>query len=321
MELRGLGNTEIRISAVALGCWPIAGMTSPGVNDDDSLATIRACFDLGINHLDTAYCYGRRGESERLIARALEGRRDELVLATKGGLHWGADGRQQRDASPATLRRECEESLKRLATDRVELYYLHAPDEKVPIAESAGALKRLMDEGKTRAAGVSNVTLAQLEEFAGECPLAAYQPPYNMLQRGIEDDTLPWCRKHGISVLVYWPLLKGLLAGKISRDQVFAASDSRNKYAMFQGEERRKNHDLIDQLGEIAADAGRSVAELVINWTIHQPGVTAALCGAKRPGQIVETAGGAGWRLNADQRRRIDRALGERGKADTQSPV
>ena len=231
---------------MALGCWPIAGMTSPGVNDEDSLATIRACFDLGVNHLDTAYCYGREGQSERLIARALGSRREEMVLATKAGQHWDDQGQLRHDASPATLRRQCEESLRRLATDHVELLYLHAPDEKVPIAESAGALRRLLDEGKTRAVGVSNVDLAELRAFAAECPLAAYQPPYNMLQREIESGTLPWCREHGVAVLVYWPLMKGLLAGKLRRDQVFGDTDNRRKYAAFQGQEYQRNLDLVD---------------------------------------------------------------------------
>jgi aryl-alcohol dehydrogenase-like predicted oxidoreductase len=182
-------------------------------------------------------------------------------------------------------------------------------------------LKRLMDEGKTRAVGVSNVTLAQLEEFAAECPLAAFQPPYNMLMRQIETDTLPWCRERDVAVLIYWPLMKGLLAGKIGRDQVFGPDDSRHKYAVFQGEERRKNHDLVDRLQAIAQTAGHRVAELVINWTIHQSGITAALCGAKRPDQIRECAGGSGWQLTAEQRTQIEQALIERGPADVQFPV
>ena len=321
MDYRTLANTDIKVSQVALGCWPIAGMTSPGVNDEDSLATIEACFELGINHLDTAYCYGRSGESERLIGRALGNRRDEMVIATKAGIHWDPDGKMTKDAAPQTLRAECEESLKRLGTNRVELLYLHAPDNSVPVAESAGELRRLLEEGKTRSVGVSNVTVAQLDEFAAECPLAAYQPPYNMLQRQIEADTLPWCSKRGIAVMVYWPLVKGLLAGKIGRDHVFAESDSRRRQPAFQGEEWRKNHDLLDRLREIADSAGHTVAELVINWTIHQPGVTAALCGAKRPKQIRETAGGAGWQFSGEQLALIDRALAQRGTPASGLPV
>jgi len=320
MELRPLGNTGILVSPIALGCWPIAGSASPGTNQSDSIATIRACFDLGINHLDTAYCYGRDGESETLIARALGGRRAEMVIATKGGLHWDRDGNQAHDASPAALRRECEESLRRLQTDYVDLLYLHAPDPNVPVAESAAALRSLMEEGKARSVGASNLTLAQLDQFAAVCPIAAYQPPYNMLQRQIEADTLPWCRRHGVAVMVYWPLMKGLLAGKLRRDQVFAG-DSRRKYPMFQGEEYRKNLDLVDTLGEIAAWSGHTVPQLVINWTIHQPGITAALCGAKRPEQIGDTARAAGWRLSPRQLAAIAAALAKRGTALTRPPV
>ena len=320
MELRPLGNTGIFVSPIALGCWPIAGLTSPGVNDADSIATIRACFDLGINHLDTAYSYGRDGESEQLIRQALGPRRREMVIATKGGLHWDDEGRQARDASPATLRRQCETSLRRLGTDYVDLLYLHAPDPKVPVGESAAALRRLMEEGKTRCVGASNLTVEQLEEFAAACPLAAFQPPYNMLQRQIEADTLPWCRARGVAVLVYWPLLKGLLAGRLRRDETFA-NDSRRKYPMFQGEEYQKNLDFVDRLRGIAARSGRTVAQLVLNWTIHQPGITAALCGAKRPEQIRETAQAAGWRLSEEQMAEIETALAQRGLPAIRVPV
>lgn len=321
MNYHPLANTGLQVSEIALGCWPIAGMTSPGTSDADSVATVQACFDLGINHLDTAYVYGRSGESERLIARALGSRRDEMVIATKGGLHWDADGRQAHDARPDTLRRQCEESLRRLETDRVELLYLHAPDQNVPVAESAGALKQLLDEGKTRAVGASNLSVAQLEKFSTECPLAAFQPPYNMLMRQIEQDTLPWCREHGVAVLVYWPLMKGLLAGKIARDHVFGPNDSRHKYPMFLGAERQKNHDLVDRLAAIAQQTGHSVTELVLNWTIHQPGITAALCGAKRLDQIRENAGGSGWQLAPEQLAQIEQSLEERGLADVRLPV
>ncbi len=321
MELRPLSDTGIEVSAVALGCWPMAGLTSPGVKDEESLATIEACFELGVNHLDTAFNYGTDGQSERLIARALGPRRDRTVIATKGGLHWDAEKKAARDGRPETLRRQCETSLNRLGTDYVDLYYLHAPDPKVPIGESAGALKRLMEEGKTRAVGVSNVDRAQLEEFARHCPLAAFQPPYNMLQRGIEADTLPWCRERGIAVMVFWPLMKGLLSGRMRRDQPFHPRDSRHRYPQFQGEEWEMNLALVERLRGIAQRAGRTVAELVINWTIHRPGITSALCGAKRPEQIRETAAGVGWRLCAEELAAIDRALAERGPAAVRPAV
>ena len=320
-EYRPLADTDILVSPVSLGCWPIAGMTSLDVNDTDSLATLEAAVANGVNFLDTAYCYGANGESERLIARALGHRRDEIVIATKGGIHWDAEGKQVLDGRPDTLRRECEESLKRLQTDRVELLYLHGPDPATPVAESAGALKELMEEGKTRCIGVSNLQIEQLEEFHAVCPIAAFQPPYNMLQRQIEKDTLPWCREHGVSVMVYWPLLKGLLAGKLPRDHVFQPRDGRAKYPMFQGDEWHKNQDFVDRLREIAQEVGKTVSQVVVNWTVHQPGITAALCGAKRAHQIEETAGAMGWKLDADQLAKIDTALEERGEPVAKSPV
>ena len=296
-------------------------MTSLGVNDDDSLRTLHAAVDAGINFLDTAYCYGANGESERLIARALAHHRDSIVIATKGGIHWGADGERLLRGDEETLRRECDESLVRLGTDHVDLLYLHAPDPETPIAESAGALKRLMDDGKTRSVGVSNCSVDQLDIFQAECPITAVQPPFNMLQREIGSDIVPWCLKRDVSIVVYWPLLKGLLAGKLSRDHIFSEGDGRPKYPMFQGEQWQKNQDLVDELRLIAAEAGRTVAQLVVNWTIHQPGITAALCGAKRADQIDETAGAMGWTLSDDERQRIDDALERRGVPITQQAV
>ena len=313
-DYRPLGNSSFKVSPVALGCWPIAGMTTLGVNDADSLATIQKCFDVGINHLDTAYVYGPNGESENLIRQALGNRRDEMVIATKCGIHY--EGREMvTDGRPQRLRAECEESLRRLGTDRVELLYLHAPDDNVPLAESAGALRELLEAGKTRSVGVSNFTVEQMEEFAAACPITAVQPPYNMLQRDIEQRTIPWCREHNVAVMVYWPLMKGLLAGKLLRDANLDEGDSRRKYPMYQGDEWQRNQDFLDRLREAAALTGHTVAQLVVNWTFTQPGITAALCGAKRPQQIEETAGAMRWSLTAEQRAIIDAAIAARGQA------
>jgi aryl-alcohol dehydrogenase-like predicted oxidoreductase len=302
------------VSPVALGCWPIAGVTTLDTNETDSIATIQACFDLGINHLDTAYVYGPRGESETLVGRAIAGRRDEMVIATKCGIHYEGSA-MVNDGRPERLRDECEQSLRRLGTDHVELLYLHAPDENVPIEESAGALRALMQEGKTRSVGASNCTIEQLEAFAAVCPLAAVQMPYNMLQRDIEQRTIPWCREWNIAVTVYWPLMKGLLAGRLERDHQFNDRDSRRKYPMYQGEEWQKNQDFVARLREAAVVSGHTVAQLVINWTINQPGITSALCGAKRRWQVEELAGAMGRSLSQRQVVMIDSALAERGKA------
>jgi len=317
IELRAVGATPLRVSPVALGCWPMAGVTTLGATHADGVATVHAALDSGVNHFDTAYVYGPNGESDRILAEALRDRRDDVVLASKVGVHYEpprADGKQQmaNDGRPATLRRECDELLARLGTDHVNLLYLHSPDPKTPIADSAGELRRLMEVGKTRSVGASNCQLDETQRFAAECPLAAVQLPYNMLQRDIEQRTLPWCRENRVAVMVYWSLMKGLLAGKMGREHKLAEDDSRRKYPMYVGDEWRKNQDFLDELRAIASALGVSV-----RWTLGRPGVTSVLCGAKRPEQIAETAAAMRLELSAEQVARIEVAVAARGSAET----
>lgn len=311
--LRSIGNTDLKITSIAMGCWPISGVTSVDVTKEASLATLKAACDAGINFFDTAYCYGYEGESERLISEALGEKRDEIVIATKGGIHWSGK-KQIRDASPERIKQECEESLQRLNTDRVELYYLHGPDPEIPVSESAEAFNDLKKAGKILSVGVSNFTLEQLQEFHAVCPISAYQPRYNMLQRDIEIDRLPWCQENQISVMAYWPLMKGLLAGKLARDHQFAPHDGRQKYPMFHGEEWEKNQDFLDGLRALAEEWNYSVAQIVIRWTIQQPGITCALCGAKRPEQILENAEVMNFELSESQLESINQLVHQRGK-------
>jgi aryl-alcohol dehydrogenase-like predicted oxidoreductase len=309
---RTFGTAGLTIAPVALGCWPIAGVTTIDVNDADSIATIEACFELGINHLDTAHVYGRNGESESLIRRALGKRRDEMIIATKCGVHYEGES-MVTDGRPEQLRRECEESLRRLGTDRVELLYLHSPDKNVPIEESAAALRELQAAGKTRAVGASNCSLEQFKAFHAVCPLSAVQLPYNMLQREIEQQTIPWCRENNIAVTVYWPLMKGLLAGKLPRDGNLDPRDKRRSYPIYHADQWEKNQNFLEALRAAAALSGHTVAQLVINWTIHQPGITVALCGAKRPWQIQETAGAMTWTRTDEQQALVAAAIAARG--------
>ncbi len=318
---REIGRTGILVTPLAMGCWPITGITSIDVSVEQSEATLAAAFDAGLNFFDTAYCYGYDGESERMIAKILGPRRKEIVVATKGGIVWGPDKKQIRDGRPESIRRHCEESLRRLKTDCVELYYLHAPDPNVPVAESAVAFRELIAAGKIRAAGLSNATRQQLEEFHAVCPLSAYQPHYNMLQREIEASQLPWCVENQVSAMIYWPLMKGLLAGKLSRAHRFDPQDGRQKYPMFQGDEWRKTHDFLDRLRPIAAEVNTTLAQLVLNWTIQRPGIAVALCGAKRPEQIRDNAAALNWQLTPDQIARIDQAIADRGAAASRGAV
>jgi len=321
MNRRQLGNSDLFVSPIALGCWPIAGMTSLNVTEKESLATIREALELDINFFDTAFCYGANGESEKLIAEAIGKQRDQAILATKCGIHWDNKGKRVVDGRAATLKNECEESLRRLNTDHVDLLYLHAPDPSTSLEDSATALRELQQAGKTRYVGLSNVSVKQLECFSAICPVMVCQLHYNMVQREIEQDRLPWCQKHGVSLAVYWPLMKGLLAGKLPRDHRFAPGDGRAKYPIFQGEQWQKNQDLLDELRPIAQEAGHSLAQTVLNWTIHRPGITSVLCGAKRPDQIRENAGGMGWRLDKNQLQRIDQALKKRGTPESRAAV
>jgi aryl-alcohol dehydrogenase-like predicted oxidoreductase len=318
---RQLGNSAFQVSPIALGCWPIAGMSTGPVDPQTAIETVKTCFETGVNFLDTAYCYGINGESEIAIAQALGQHRAEFVIASKGGIAWELPRQQIIDGRPATLHAHCAESLRRLQTDWIDLYYLHGPDPKIPITESAGALLELMQQGKIRSVGVSNVTLAQLQAFETVCPVTAIQPPYNMLMRDIERDLIPYCQARQIAVVVYWPLLKGLLAGRLTRTDVLPADDSRAKYPMFQGDEYQRNHDLLDELRLIAGELGRTVAELVLQWTIQQPGITAALVGAKSPAQARDNSRALHGSLDALTLAKIDAALQRRGPAIAKRPV
>lgn len=322
MTRRRLGTTDLWISPVAMGCWPIAGITSIGVTESDSLATIAAALDAGINFFDTAYCYGYDGESERMLGRVLRPHRRDVVIATKCGIAWGWDQKQVKDGRPETIRKQCEESLSRLGVEVIDLYYLHAPDPNVPVAESAGALRELLEAGKVRSVGVSNFhQVTQYEQFHAVCPISADQPHYNMLQREIEQERLPWCQRNQVSVMVYWPLMKGFLAGKLARDHVWDPKDGRAKYPVFQGEQWTKTHDFLDKLRPIAARHLCTLAELVTAWTIQRPGITAALCGAKRPDQIRESAAAMNLVLSPEDLADIDQAIRERGEVQSRAAV
>jgi len=324
---RSLGSSAVAVGPLGLGCWPLAGMTRAGVTHAAAVATVRAALDAGVTHLDTAYCYGERGESERAIGEAIHAglggagsrRRDAVVLAGKCGIHWEPDAglspprRQVVDGRPERIRAEVEESLVRLGTDRFDLLYLHAPDPAVPIEESAGELRRLLDAGKARAVGLSNASVANLERFAAVCPLSACQMQFNMLQREIEADVLPWCIRRGVALVAYWPLMKGLLAGKMRRGQEFPADDSRRKYPIFSGDEFARNLDFVDALRPVAARLDCTLTALVLAWTAEQPGITSVLFGATSPEQVSENAAALRCDLDDAARATIAAAIKARG--------
>jgi len=295
--MRQIGETDIYVSPIGLGCWPIAGMTTLGATEADSRKTILTALESGINFLDTAHGYGADGLSEKLIGQVIHERREKLVIASKGGMHWDESGQRQFDSQPQRIRLECETSLQRMQIETIDLYYLHAHDPRTPIA--------------IRAVGVSNLTTDQIAEFHEVCPVDANQPPYNLLQRDIEQHDLPWCLRKGIATITYWPLMKGLLAGKIRRGHQFDPADNRLKYEIFQGDKFERAQLLLDQLDLLAAELDKTVLQVVVNWTYHQSGILSVLCGAKRDWQIREAAGALGWQLNPDQMKTIAEILAE----------
>ena len=304
---------QITLPSLALGCWPLAGMTRAGVTRQAAIETVAAAIDYGITHLDTAYCYGEHGESEKAIAQAIKGRQNEVTIASKCGIHWQAGKKQTVDGRPDTIIREVKESLVRLQLDRLDLLYLHTPDSNIPIQESAGALRRLLDEGTVRAVGLSNGNTEECKLFAEICPLTACQRHFNMLQQEIRPNLLPFCESQRIAMVTYWPLMKGLLTGKMKRNQVFSETDSRHKYPMFRGQEFQKNLDFVETIQSLATQQNMSVVSLVLAWTMAQKGITTVLFGATSAKQVAANAQALAYHLNDNIIVAINEAIQQRG--------
>jgi len=267
----------------------MSGVSSLGVTDGQSVATIRAALDQGINFFDTAYSYGYDGRSDRVLCQALGQQREQAVIAHKVGTHWDAEKQRVVDGRPEILMKHAQECLKRLETDYVDVIYLHCPDPKVPIEESAGAIAEICRRGWARHAGVSNVTLDQAAKFAAICPIVAIQPYFNLFQQDAVEELLPFAIQSNVSMVCYWVLMKGLLSGRLTRDHVFDPADRRLNYPIFQGKAWQDAQDDLDQLRRIANEIDITVAQLVVAWSLTRPGVSVALLGAKRPEQITDS--------------------------------
>jgi aryl-alcohol dehydrogenase-like predicted oxidoreductase len=287
----------------------MAGISSLGVDDAQSEATIHAALDHGVNHFDTAYSYGYDGRSDRVLRRSLSKRSEEVVIGSKVGTHYAPDRSRVMDASPERLKQQAEEIRFRLGIDRIDLLYLHSPDGVTPIEASAQALAELVDQGVVRYVGLSNATLEETYRFSTVIQPVVLQPPFNMLQQETVAKLTPFLKEHDCGVACYWPLMKGLLAGGMGRDHVFDPADKRLTYPIFQGEAWLRAQDLLDELRRIASDHNWTVARLVIHWTMLKPNVTTVLCGAKRPEQIIESAMAMQGKISDDTIREIDRAI------------
>jgi aryl-alcohol dehydrogenase-like predicted oxidoreductase len=296
MKFRKLGYTDMNLSRVGLGAWAIGGgdwQYGWGPQDDaESIATIRRAIELGINWVDTAAVYGL-GHSEEIVGQAVKGMVDKPYIATKCSLVWGDDRVIYNSLKKDSIRKEAEQSLRRLQVDTIDLYQIHWPNPEPDIEEGWGEIARLVQEGKIRYAGVSNFNIEQLHRIQPIHPVASLQPPYSMLRRGVEDGLLQYCFENQIGVVVYSPMQKGLLTGKITRQRVenFPDDDNRSRDRMFTEPELSTNLQLVERLRQLADGRGISVAQLAIAWVLRRPEVTAAIVGARRPDQIEETVG------------------------------
>ena len=313
MEVAKLGSSGIEVTRVALGTWAIGGWLWGGTDVEQSVRAIHAALDTGITTVDTAPVYGF-GLSEEILAEALARRqipRERVVIATKFGMEWDDKENVWRNAKPERVRKELDDSLRRLRTDYIDLYQIHWPDPETPIAETAQVVKELYEAGKIRAIGVCNYSVEQLEEWRKVAPLHSVQPRYNLLERKIEADVLPYCREHGLAVLAYSPLARGLLTGKFTENPTFKPGDNRATDPRFTGEAYKRHLRIVEKLKVMAAEKGKTVAQLAVRWVLDQPGVTVALWGARTPEQIREAAGVSGWRLSEADLARIEAILQE----------
>jgi aryl-alcohol dehydrogenase-like predicted oxidoreductase len=297
------------VSRVALGTWAIGGWMWGGTDEEESIATVRHAVEMGINLVDTAPVYGF-GRSEELVGRALRGLRDRAVIATKCGLAW-QNGKVHRDATAARIRTEVEDSLRRLETDRIDLYQVHWPDPLVPQEETARELERLRQEGKILAIGVSNYLPAEMDAFRRCSPLAAVQPPYNLFERAIEADVLPYAREHGLTVLAYGALCRGLLSGRMNEHTRFEGDDLRRGDPKFRAPRFAQYLGAVSALDRYAREKhGKGVLALAVRWVLDM-GPTVALWGARRPEQLDPVKDVFGWHLDEEDLRQIDAILAE----------
>jgi aryl-alcohol dehydrogenase-like predicted oxidoreductase len=290
METTTLGITGLRVSRIAFGTWQLGGEWGQ-FDEDAAITAIRRARDLGVNFFDTAQAYGF-GASEHILGKALRDElvrdRNELVIATKGGLRQTGSG-LVRDASPEWLRRGVDASLTALGIDHIDLYQVHWPDPTVPAAETAGALRDLITDGKIGHVGVSNYDTSQMMEFSATRAVETLQPPYHLFRREIEDEILPYCRTHDVGVLVYGPLAHGLLTGRLSAHTTFADDDWRSASSSFRAEALRRNVATVSALGIFAAGRGLTVSQLAIAWTLANPAVHVAIVGARQSSHVEDS--------------------------------
>ncbi len=325
MIYRKLGGSELELPAVVFGAWAIGGWMWGGTDINDAHAAIHKSLDLGVNAVDTAPVYGF-GLSEEIVGKALAGIRKEVLILTKFGLRWDTDKgtyhfkSENSSGQPVAIHKyagkesvvqECEDSLRRLRTDYIDLLQIHWDDPSTPIGETFEAVDALLKAGKIRAAGVCNYTAAQVGEAAEKTLVASDQVPYSMLLRDIEKDLVPYCLENNVGILAYSPLQRGLLSGKFKDGHVFAEGDHRPSTPFYKPENIRKTNAFLERIRPMAEQYGATLAQLVLNWTFRQEGITCVLTGARDAKQAEENARAASFTLSDGDLAEINRLLAQ----------
>jgi aryl-alcohol dehydrogenase-like predicted oxidoreductase len=315
METRKLGQSDLEVSVLAFGAWAIGGWLWGGANSKEAIKAIETAVDHGMTTIDTASVYGF-GLSEKLVGEAVKGKRDKVQILTKFGLSWtekkgqfhfaskdtsGKDIEIYRYASKEKVFSDCYESLKRLKTDHIDLFQLHWPDPTTPVSETMEALEILIKKGKIRAGGVCNYSLDLMSETVRLFVLTSNQVPYSMVNRNIEKEIVPYCIENNVAILAYSPLQRGLLTGKIRPGHKFNDGDSRPTTPYFKEPNYSKILGLLDKIKPIADNRNVTMGQLVLNWTIQQPGITCALAGARNPNQVLDNIGATDFSLTKEE--------------------
>ena len=305
MIYRKLGETDLNISAVGLGTWAMGNDFWGAVDDQNSIRTIQTAIDQGINLIDTAPAYGA-GHAETVVGKAIAGRRDEVIIASKTGVVRTKDA-FLRDLKPETIYKDIDASLSRLGVDVIDLYQIHWPDKETPLEDSIEALLRIKEQGKFRYLGVSNFTVELMEKARGLTDIVSLQPPYSMLKRDIEEAIVPYCLQHNLGILSYGTLGGGMLTGKFKEIPQFEEGDNRARFYKFFSPDTWADLQLfMDTLRDLAKAHEATVAQVVINWTIQQAGITSVLVGAKNEAQVMANAKGAAIHLSGDDLKTIE---------------
>ncbi|MBN2483383.1 MAG: aldo/keto reductase [Candidatus Omnitrophica bacterium] len=315
MEYSRIAQLELPVSKIGLGCWAFGGDSWWGPqNDHDSLEVLDQALKSEITLIDTAPVYGR-GRSETIIGNFLRKRkvREKVILATKLGLAWEGPNILH-DLSEKRMRQELDASRRRLCTDYFDIYQVHWPDPNIPIGETAQVMHEFYQKGIIKAVGVSNYSVDQMEEFMKYCPVHSLQPQYSMFVRDIEHETVPFCVRHNIAIFAYAPLYSGLLTGKFFLNGEKIPDDTNRKMKRKDLEEPlfSVNRAILQECKEIACGYGKSLTQLVINWTSHQEGISSVLVGSRSRTQICENAAGAGWEISESDQAKIDTLLRQR---------